>query len=111
MGRRVVCDTVDNFEVLLASGATVNANLGANPDLWRALRGGPNNFDIATSFTMRSFNQDNYWGGSIIRDGSHIDELLETFEVFTGNPDYDPHATNILNPIWQPASDLWTLAL
>ncbi|KAK6818903.1 oxidoreductase [Apiospora arundinis] len=102
-----VCDTVDDFEIVLASGAIVNANASVNSDLWRALRGGSNNFGIVTAFTMRSFKQENYWGGSIISDGSHIDNLLQTFEAFTGNPEYDPYATNILNLIWQPATDSW----
>ncbi|KAK7962113.1 oxidoreductase [Apiospora aurea] len=106
-GNRFVCDAVDNFEVVLASGQTVNANAESNSDLWRALRGGSNNFGIVTAFTMRSFTQPDYWGGSIISDSSHIDELFQAFESFTGNPDYDPYATNILNLIWQPATDSW----
>ncbi|KAK8016582.1 hypothetical protein PG993_014771, partial [Apiospora rasikravindrae] len=102
-----VCDTVDNFEVVLASGEIVNANAESNSDLWRALRGGSNNFGIVTAFTMRSFTQSDYWGGSVISDSSHIDELFQAFESFTGSPDYDPYATNILNLIWQPTTDSW----
>ncbi|KAK8122598.1 hypothetical protein PG984_011268 [Apiospora sp. TS-2023a] len=102
-----VCDSVTNFEVVLASGDIVNANAEANSDLWRAIRGGSNNFGIVTALTMQSFAQPDYWGGSIISDSSHIDELLQAFESFTGNPDYDPYATNILNIIWQPATDSW----
>ncbi|KAK8074611.1 oxidoreductase FAD-binding protein [Apiospora hydei] len=102
-----VCDTVDTFEVVLASGQTVNANAESNSDLWRALRGGSNNFGIVTAFTLQSFAQPDYWGGSIISDSSHIDELFQAFESFTGSPDYDPYATNILNLIWQPATDSW----
>lgn len=93
--------------MVLASGNIVNANARANSDLWRALRGGSNNFGVVPALTMRSFAQSDYWGGSIISDSTHIDELLQAFDAFTGNPDYDPYATNILNVIWQPATDSW----
>jgi FAD/FMN-containing dehydrogenase len=46
-----VCDNVENFEVVLASGQIVNANSKTNSDLWRALRGGSNNFGIVTKIT------------------------------------------------------------
>ncbi|KAK8008423.1 hypothetical protein PG991_010974 [Apiospora marii] len=104
---KFACDTVDNFEVVLASGQIVNANARSNSDLWRALRGGSNNFGIVTAFTMRSFSQSDYWGGSIISDSTHMDKLFRAFESFTSSPTYDPYATNILNLIWQPATDSW----
>ena len=34
------CDTVVNFEVVLADGGLVNANATHNSDLFRALKGG-----------------------------------------------------------------------
>ncbi|KAJ4415351.1 hypothetical protein N0V82_007401 [Gnomoniopsis sp. IMI 355080] len=34
-----ICDNVVDFEVVLASGKVVNANINENTDLWRALRG------------------------------------------------------------------------
>jgi FAD/FMN-containing dehydrogenase len=46
------CDSVVNFEVVLASGEIVDANSTANADLWRALKGGGSNFGIVTRFDM-----------------------------------------------------------
>ncbi|KAI1815958.1 FAD-binding domain-containing protein [Poronia punctata] len=46
------CDTVVNFEVVLANGTIVSANRTANADLWQALKGGSNNFGIVTRFDM-----------------------------------------------------------
>ncbi|KAK6523662.1 hypothetical protein TWF281_001638 [Arthrobotrys megalospora] len=43
-----VADQVKNFEVVLANGWVVNANAGANADLFRALKGGSSNFGIVT---------------------------------------------------------------
>jgi FAD/FMN-containing dehydrogenase len=48
------CDSVVNFEVVLANGTIINANQTANADLWRALKGGSNNFGIVTRFDMEA---------------------------------------------------------
>ncbi|KAK2611675.1 hypothetical protein N8I77_005004 [Diaporthe amygdali] len=56
------CDSVLEFEIVLASGEVVRANAEANPDLWIALRGGLNNFGIVTSLKLRTFKAGNIWG-------------------------------------------------
>ncbi|KAI0114761.1 hypothetical protein F4814DRAFT_439883 [Daldinia grandis] len=48
------CDSVKNFEVVLANGTVVNANSTANSDLWRALKGGGSNYGIVTRFDMEA---------------------------------------------------------
>ncbi|CAG9950901.1 unnamed protein product [Clonostachys rosea f. rosea IK726] len=48
------CDTVVNFEVVLANGTIVNANKTANADLWRALKGGWANFGVVTRFDIET---------------------------------------------------------
>ncbi|KAI0454143.1 FAD-binding domain-containing protein [Xylaria acuta] len=48
------CDSVVNFEVVLANGAIINANQSSNSDLWQALKGGSNNFGIVTRFDMEA---------------------------------------------------------
>lgn len=57
------CDSVMEFEVVLASGQLVRASADANPDLWVALRGGINNFGIVTSLKLRTFKSGGIWGG------------------------------------------------
>jgi FAD/FMN-containing dehydrogenase len=49
------CDSVVNYEVVLASGEILNANASANSDLWRALKGGGSNFGIVTRFDVEAF--------------------------------------------------------
>ncbi|KAI1323092.1 FAD-binding domain-containing protein [Xylariaceae sp. FL0255] len=47
------CDTVANFEVVLADGSVVDANASNdNADLYRALKGGGSNFGIVTRYDM-----------------------------------------------------------
>lgn len=48
------CDSVANYEVVLANGTVVNANSTANADLWRALKGGSSNFGIVTRYDMEA---------------------------------------------------------
>ncbi|KAI1205189.1 FAD-binding domain-containing protein [Annulohypoxylon truncatum] len=60
-----ICDNVVNFEVVLASGAVVQANAHQNADLWRALKGGGNNFGVVTRYDLRTFPQQPFWGGAV----------------------------------------------
>ncbi|ESZ95415.1 hypothetical protein SBOR_4210 [Sclerotinia borealis F-4128] len=62
--RGFACDSVVDFEVVLASGEVVHANARENSDLWIALKGGLNNFGIVTSFKMKTFESGNIWGGA-----------------------------------------------
>ncbi len=105
-----VCDNVLNFEVVLASGQIVNANSGSNPDLWRALRGGSNNFGIVTAFTMRSFDQGKFWGGFIGIDISTIEQQFKAFSSILGSPTYDPYAAVIYSLVFDPVSGTWSVA-
>lgn len=57
------CDSVLEFEVVIASGEVVRANAGTNTDLWVSLRGGLNNFGIITSLKLRTFKDSRIWGG------------------------------------------------
>lgn len=61
-----ICDNVTNFEVVLASGQTINANASEHADLWRALRGGGNNLGVVTRFDMRTFPQGPFRGGAVL---------------------------------------------
>ncbi|CAG9983684.1 unnamed protein product [Clonostachys byssicola] len=61
----LVCDNVVNYQVVLASGQVVDANEKENVDLFKALRGGGNNFGVVTRFDMRTFKQGPFWGGAV----------------------------------------------
>ena len=60
------CDGVENFEVVLSSGRIINANSRSNIALFRALKGGGNNFGIVTRFDFKTFSQGQLWAGFII---------------------------------------------
>ena len=48
------CDSVVNYEVVLANATIINVNRTSHEDLWRALKGGSNNFGIVTRFDMEA---------------------------------------------------------
>jgi FAD/FMN-containing dehydrogenase len=56
-----ICDMIENFEVVLATGDIVNANAKEHPRLWKALRGGGNNYGVVTAITLKTFDQGPFW--------------------------------------------------
>ncbi|KAI0502855.1 hypothetical protein F5B22DRAFT_653566 [Xylaria bambusicola] len=82
-----ISDSVLNYEVVLASGAIVNANAHENSDLWVALRGGGNNLGIVTRFDFRTFKQGPVYGGSIYYFGDSFPKQLEALVHELQKPD------------------------
>ena len=90
--RGFACDNVVNMEVVLADGSIVNANAFQRPDLFRALKGGSNNFGIVTSFDLKTYSQGQLWGGFIGYPSSTIPQQLSAFERFMQLSKSDPYA-------------------
>jgi hypothetical protein len=81
----------------------MNANAQQNPTLFRALKGGSNNFGIVTRFDMRSFPQKPFYGGQIISPEvagvlSSVSGKIKGFADLMENR--DPYAAAILNFGW-----------
>ncbi|KAL8735479.1 MAG: hypothetical protein Q9181_002801 [Wetmoreana brouardii] len=92
----IACDGVASFEVVLADGQTVIASPAQHPDLYKALRGGGNNFGIVTQFNFRTFQQGKIWAGFVIQPPSTALENLQRLQDFntaSGNG-IDNYATN-----------------
>ncbi|KAI0852941.1 FAD-binding domain-containing protein [Daldinia vernicosa] len=94
------CDSVVEFQVVLASGEVVRANAEENADLWRSLRGGMNNFGIVTSFKMKTFKSGPIWGGLICYHPDVFEELFGLIDCvccfpqeggYYGDHDKDTH--------------------
>lgn len=79
-----------NYEVVLASGEIVNANANENTDLWRALRGGGNNFGVVTRFDFRTFKQGPLYGGSLYYFSPSFPGQVEALVAELQKPDADP---------------------
>ncbi|KAL4950163.1 hypothetical protein BDW69DRAFT_187613 [Aspergillus filifer] len=79
------CDQVINYEVVLADGRIVNASNADNADLFRALKGGGNNFGIVTRFDMVTFPAKDIWNASRSISKGHTAEVASAFIDFTKN--------------------------
>ncbi|KFY65230.1 hypothetical protein V496_02728 [Pseudogymnoascus sp. VKM F-4515 (FW-2607)] len=90
-----VCDTVTEFEVVLASGRTVVANAKTNPTLWRALKGGSNNLGVVTRITLETWAQDKFWGGIVVNPVSTAPQQLAAFVNYNGQEKFDEYGALI----------------
>ena len=94
-----VCSNILSYEVVLASGDIVTASSSENPDLWRALKGGSNNFGIVTRFTARCFPSSKIWSGFLYMPAFQTTKVLAAFHESlnagisnVSNTVYDEHA-------------------
>ncbi|KAM7214837.1 bifunctional solanapyrone synthase [Rhypophila decipiens] len=65
------CDSVTEFQVMLVTGELVRASADEHPDLFIALKGGLNNFDVVTSVTMKTYSSGDVWGG-VLDEEVHV---------------------------------------
>ena len=82
---------------MLASGDIINANIHQHSGLFKALKGGSNNFGIVTRFDLKTFPQGKLWGGFImnpINSSAEQFHYLQDFTTASGNG-ADPHASII----------------
>ncbi|KAB8204816.1 hypothetical protein BDV34DRAFT_235597 [Aspergillus parasiticus] len=89
------CDTVTNFEIVLANGTIVNANEHENPELMISLRGGSNNFGVVTRVDLKTFEQGPIWGGSVYHSIDTFQQQLEAFAGVNSAEGYDEYASLI----------------
>lgn len=85
------CDSVLEFEVVLASGEVVRASVESNPNLWTSLRGGLNNFGIVTSLKLRAFKAGDIWGGVTYYKPETFPQLVQRACDFASTKDQDAH--------------------
>jgi hypothetical protein len=70
-------------QIVLASGEIVNANAYDHSNLFKALKGGTNNFGVVTRFDLKTFEQGKLWGGFIIYPWTSVPTQLQALEDFT----------------------------
>ncbi|KAF1992788.1 FAD-binding domain-containing protein [Amniculicola lignicola CBS 123094] len=77
--RGFACDSVTNFEIVLANGKIVEVSAISNQDLFVALKGGTNNFGVVTRFSFKTFTQGQLWGGAIVYPDSAFPKMEAAF--------------------------------
>ncbi|KAE9378505.1 FAD-binding domain-containing protein [Stipitochalara longipes BDJ] len=104
-------DNVKNFEVVLANGSIANINLASSLDLFWALRGGGNNFAIATHFDLQAYPQGTSWGGYNFHLMSHHDvsSRLSLLNLpFSSSPSFTLHSLigKTVSLVWRAVCQL-----
>lgn len=86
-------DNILDFEVVLANSTIVNANATHHTDLFKALKGGNNNFGVVTSFKLRTeITQGSIYGGILYYPESSLDQVSDII--------YDYHVRQaVLDPL------------
>ncbi|SCV44633.1 related to 6-hydroxy-d-nicotine oxidase [Fusarium fujikuroi] len=85
----MACDNVLNYEVVLANGTIANVNQTSKPDLFRALKGGGNQFGIVTRFSLKTYRQTTQvWAGILTFSIDKASQVFNATQAFIAN--YDP---------------------
>ncbi|KAL4809833.1 hypothetical protein BDV18DRAFT_166580 [Aspergillus unguis] len=95
----LACDNVENYELVLANGTIINANRTSHADLFKALKGGSNNFGIVTKYDLKTIDNAHLWGGITVFDNSTTDKQIPALVNFIDNIENDPYASWI--GLWQ----------
>ncbi|KAL1310527.1 hypothetical protein AAFC00_000811 [Neodothiora populina] len=104
------CDTVTNFEVVLAHGKVVNANASVNSDLFRALKGGAGNFGLVTRVDLATIPQGNILGGSVAHNTFDREAVFKAFTDIAGAINYDQYASVVTSISFNSTSKGWSVA-
>ena len=99
----LVCSSVLSYEIVLANGSLTTASASGNPDLWRALKGGSNNFGIVTRMTVPIFPSTKIWSGFLYMPSSQATKVLMAFHESVQSADSggldSRYNSNVAGPI------------
>lgn len=90
------CDNVTAYQLALADGSLITVSADEHGDLFRALKGGGNNFGIVTRFTIQTFPNSNIWGGMSFKPVEVLSEAASALVDFTTHAAADEDSTMLL---------------
>ncbi|KAL7907982.1 hypothetical protein GGI35DRAFT_76225 [Trichoderma velutinum] len=103
-------DGVVGFEVVLANGTLVNISATSHPDLYRALKGGGNNFGVVTRYELKTFPQGNMSVNTISYDVSQVGAVFDAFNDVAASPDFDPYVSLQTGLLYSSAAKAWSVS-
>ncbi|KAF1840695.1 FAD-binding domain-containing protein [Cucurbitaria berberidis CBS 394.84] len=77
--------SVLEYEIVFANGTIGHINGENHPNIFRALKGGGNNFGIVTNYKLQAHRQGNIWGGNLVylRTPEKDKQLLQAVRDWT----------------------------
>lgn len=103
------CDTAVNFEVVLASSEIINANATSHLDLYRALKGGGNNFGVVTRIDFSTLETVPLFAGHLFNPANHTEDVLRAFANIAAAHDYDVHASIVTSLSFNSTTKTWSI--
>nr|POF22089.1 bifunctional solanapyrone synthase [Quercus suber] len=88
----MVCDNIDEYEIVLANGSIARVTSSQHEDLWRALKGGTGNFGVVARVTARTFPAGPIWAGTTFFTGWQTPKVLKAFAEFNQPENFDEYA-------------------
>nr|BDA39154.1 oxidoreductase [Diaporthe leptostromiformis] len=101
---------VSQFQIVLADGSVVAADSKERPSLFRALKGGSNNFGIVTRITFETFRQGPVWSGTVYSLSSTAEAAIDNFVAFNSATSYDEYASVMTSFVYNQARGLPVVA-
>lgn len=89
---------------MLASGRLSNANETYQADLFRALKGGANNFGVVTRFDLQTYAQGEILAGDITSPFTQRRAVFQAFADLANATHYDPYAEIVTGVSWAPGT-------
>ncbi|KAI9706175.1 MAG: hypothetical protein M1820_004936 [Bogoriella megaspora] len=108
------CDNVINYEVILADGTIAQVNSSSEyAELYRALRGGGNNFGIVTRFDLDTYPYDLMYGGltAWVSSPNTTSALISAYTIVTAAAPSDPNGAMFLAQGYYNGTFIWSAGL
>ncbi|UKZ60585.1 uncharacterized protein TrAtP1_001860 [Trichoderma atroviride] len=102
-------DGVVEFEVVLANGTLATVSATSHPDLYRALKGGGNNFGVVTRYELATFAQGNMSVNTISYDVSQVGAVFDAFTDIAASPNFDPYVSLQADLLFSSAAKAWSV--
>lgn len=104
-------DNVISYTVVFADGTIREVTQKSYPDIFKALRGGGNNFGIITNFELNAYPGGNLWGGNrlFLAAYGQLPGMLDAVAKYNKDHSKDPDAAIIVSYIWAAAFNSWVI--
>lgn len=94
---------------MLSSGDIVNANATSKPDLYRALKGGGNNFGVVTAIDFAITDAVPLRAGHLFQSQDYAEQVLRAFAGIASADNYDVHASIVTSFSFNQTTHVWTI--
>lgn len=111
LGEQGDCLFVDwDSQVVLVDGTLTNANATGNQDLYRALKGGANNFGVVTRFDLSTFPQGDLSVSSFVNSISQRKPVFQAFTDIVTAPNFDVYTSLVTGFLYNSTSKSWLIS-